>query len=153
MKAEHWIAVVQIGVSLASSVVAAYLAVRWSLRRFRSERWWELQSQTYCRLLENLAILKHCFERCVENLRHPDYADGPNTRLTERVPSARAEIEKIAAMGALYISKEASDELDRCLGIVNIRFGTGSDEETYLEAVSKCVERVRKEALMALQSR
>jgi hypothetical protein len=103
-------------------------------------------------LLKNLAILKHYFERCVENLEHPDYADGPNAHLTERVPSARAEIEKIAAMGALYISKEASDELDHCLAVLNIRFGSGSDEEAYLGAVSKCIECVRKEAHTALQS-
>ncbi|SRR5712692_2606090 len=150
MKPESWLGVAQIAVTLVGIVLAPYLAVRLSLKRFRSEKWWELQTQTYYRTLENLAIIKHSIERTLENLLHPDYADAPSKILQEQVPLASAELAKIAATGPCYISKAASDALDTFIAIWNIDFGGGpeSDYDQYLEAAKKCMEVVRREAVL-----
>ncbi len=152
MTPDHLIASIQIAVAAIFPLGGAFLAVRLSLRRFRSERWWEIQQQAYCHLLENLAILKHRYERELEYGEHPDYAEGPNALLIDQCPGARSEVEKSSTIGELYISQKASVALDRCVEMLNIDLGCGPERNNkeYLKALKECIECIRREAVSAM---
>jgi hypothetical protein len=144
------IPVLQIVVNAASSVLAAWLAVCWSVKRFRSEKWWELQSETYKRLLEGLAIIRHYVEESLNHYLYPSDMVGPNQVLVEQVPQATAEVQKAAAAGALYISEGASDALNEFVKTWRMDSGVQEDElKGLLAAVSKCLTTVRGEARRA----
>jgi hypothetical protein len=142
------------GIALLSPFLAAWLAVKWSLRRFRSEKWWELQSDAYKQLLENLAIVKHCVERELNYSQHPEVMLGPSGVLEEQFPQALAELHKVAAVGPLYISEGASEALEKFSNAFGIDFGEGmeGDMPRRLEAAKQCLKIVRKEAEIAKKS-
>jgi hypothetical protein len=143
-----WGPVLQILAGGLLSLLSAFLASLWSVRAFRSQKWWELRIQTYLGLLENLAIIKHFYERSIEQMDYPTWAYGPNETLAGRLTAARAEVAKVAAMGALHISPKASDALDKLVALFGVDLGCGpeSDFPEYLKATKECLDRVRKEA-------
>jgi uncharacterized membrane protein YccC len=59
MKPEHWIAFVQISITLVGMFIGPWLAIKWSIQQFRSTKSWEQSTQAYSDLLRQLAILKH----------------------------------------------------------------------------------------------
>lgn len=125
-----WAPVLQILAGALLSLLSAFLASLWSVGAFRSQKWWEVRTQTYLGLLENLAIIKHFYERSIEQMDHPNWAYGPNVTLAGRLEGARAEVAKVAAMGALHISPEASSALDKLVALFGVDLGCAVQRAT-----------------------
>jgi hypothetical protein len=88
MDTKDWL---QLAGILFTVIIGQYFGVKLALRRFHSERWWELQMQTYAKALEQLAIVKHCDERRLAYTKHPDYERGPVEELVRLSPLAYTE--------------------------------------------------------------
>ena len=131
---------------------ASKLAISSSIKQFRSQKWWERQGDVYNRLLENLAIIKHCVAARLEYDRHPDYMLGPNKLLEGQIENAAAEIAKIGAMGPYYLTEAASKSVDAFLKEWSIDTGCGPEDEyrRRLEAVGASMTIIRQEANKAL---
>jgi hypothetical protein len=139
--------VLQIVANAAFSLLAAWMAVQWSLKRFRSEKWWELQSGAYKQLLEGLAVIKHYVEETLNQRLNPADMVGPNQTLVDQVPQAIGDVQKAAATGPLYISASASDAVNEFVKAWRIDLGVERDElERLLKAVKECLTTVRSEA-------
>jgi hypothetical protein len=54
MKPEHWIAVIQIVITITAMLVGPWLAVPWSMRQFHSQKWWEEKQKAYSVILSDL---------------------------------------------------------------------------------------------------
>ena len=148
----NWVAFTQIAVTLIGLFVGPLIAVKLAMKRFRSEKWWEIQSQKYNHLIDNLAIIKHYLDAKVEYYAHPDYACKPESTLKDQSFSAASAIATLAATGNHYLSNEASNSLRKCVGALSIDFGWGDEEaeaKQYLEAVDDCVGILTREARRA----
>jgi len=152
MKPENWIAIVQICFTLFGMFVASKLAIRGSIKQFRSQKWWERQGDVYNRLLENLAIIKHCVAARLEHARHPDYMLPPNQLLEEQLATAAAEVEKIGGVGPYYLSETASQAVGKFLAGWSVDTGIGPEDQDqwHLTTVSEAMKIIRKEATKAL---
>lgn len=148
MKPENWIGIVQIGITMIGMVVGPWIAVRWSIKQFRSQKWLERQGEVYSRLLENLAIIRHCVTTELNYYLRPDYQLGPNKLLDAQLGSATAEVQKIAAMGAYYLSEEASKSVDKFSNSWNVNLGCGDEDEytRHVKSVNETITVVRNEA-------
>lgn len=148
MKPEHWISIAQICLTLVGMFVASKLAVSSSLKQFRSQKWWERQGDVYNRLLENLAVIKHCVGAWLEHERHPDYMHGASKLLEGQLASAVAEVEKIAAVGPYYLSEAASRAVDKFVNGWSIDTGCGNEDEyeRHLQTIDESMAVIREEA-------
>ncbi len=95
------------GLTFFTSIVAAYvttiITVNLSLRRFRSERWWERKVEAYARLLDYLYDLQ---EYAASKLRQHEPTEEERLEFSNRSKKASAEIQKIRTIGAFVISDE-----------------------------------------------
>jgi len=95
-------------------LTTAYVSVRWALRRFRAERWFDRKAEAYSSLFLALADIEH---HCTVHLRQieegtkydPAYLD----RLGELARSGFAEVRKAAAMGEFLFGPESAKRLQK----------------------------------------
>ncbi len=102
----------QIAVGGITAVIASYITVRLSLRRFYSEKWWEKKAEAYSAILEALHYMKRHFD---ENLDAEMMArEIPEDRmqdLQEKFQKAFDELTKRIDIGQFVLSDEAVAEL------------------------------------------
>lgn len=101
------------GLTFLSSIVAAYITtmitVQLSLRRFRSERWWERKVEVYGALIDSLYDLQ---QHAASIIREEEPSEEERREFEARSKKARAEIEKFRTIGAFVISDKVWKLLD-----------------------------------------
>jgi hypothetical protein len=154
MKPEHWIGITQIVVTLAGMFIASKLAVSSSIKQFRSQKWWDRQGETYNRILESLAVIKHGVATRLNHELEPRYALEPSELLESQEATASAEVAKLAAMGPYYLSEAASAALDKVVAQLGIDPGISLESEysQRLNTLNECMTVLRTEAHKSLKA-
>ena len=124
--------VIQLAPSLISgivvAVVASYVTVRLSLKRFYSERWWERKAQAYSEIVEALYDVQNSVELQLEAVeRGLAYEDEYSKQLQERSVEGHRSIYKSAGIGAFIISDEASELLSQVRSEIETIWGQYED--------------------------
>lgn len=114
--------------SLIVAVLTAVITVRLSLRRFRTERWWEHKADVYSRIVGALYnVAEYCSEESRATLRGADIGEDAKQRYKE----AHRDLKKVTAIGAYIIS----DEVAEALAKLEARPRLASDEYDFLQAL------------------
>ena len=104
--------------SIVVSVITVFVTVQLSLRRFRTEKWWERKSESYSKIVEALHGLKNYYEQelhvFAEN-EHLNYLSieekktygASTTVLLRQYQTATSELAKAIDVGSFVISDEA----------------------------------------------
>ncbi len=121
MAAKDWIDIAVRFITLAGTLFAVRWAVKLAVQRYKAEKQWELQSQTYIRALESLAIIKHLYAVSYDEQTQPSEYLGATDKLREASASALLDLEKIAAVGPYFLSQTAIDALNK---VVSGRYDT-----------------------------
>lgn len=58
-----WQPVVNLLVGVPVALLTSWLTVKFALRRFQSEKWFERRVDAYTKVIEALHFMKHCTER------------------------------------------------------------------------------------------
>ena len=97
---------------IITAIIASYLAAKWSMRKFYSEKWWERKEKAYTEIIDALYdLLRYC------EIQKEDYGQGhgyPKDRmkeLGERYSQAAWKIKKATDIGAVVVSPEAQRAL------------------------------------------
>lgn len=107
-------------VGLAISVATAYLTVRWSVKRFRSERWWELRVDAYSKVVDALFVhYKGATDELEGWYAFIEGREDGQKQLTEEERSAwrarykesSGQIEDAVLRGSFHLSEEAVELL------------------------------------------
>jgi hypothetical protein len=110
MKPEIWISIVTCCITLFGMFMGPRIAVRMALKQFRSQKWWELQTETYGRLLQSLAVIKHHFDgRVLDSTSGRDGHTHP--KLDDEFSTASADLHKFVATGGYYFSDDTNAAL------------------------------------------
>jgi hypothetical protein len=145
MKPETWIGIAQIIITIIGMIVGPWLAVRWSLRRFRSEKWWERQEEAYGTLLGDLVVAKQYLFEAWEGLVRQQ--PTPNDEMTIRYRKACSDIELQVYAGPYLLSEETIKTAKTFLGQIDTE---SNDYAGHLrkctDSVTYCVDVVREEA-------
>lgn len=97
--------------------VGPWLAVKFSIKQFRSTKSWEHATEAYSVLLKELAILRHTNRQYYEhfiNARRMNDADM--TLCQAEHQGARRAIERVAVANRLFISTKVRDSVDVLIG-------------------------------------
>jgi hypothetical protein len=129
------------------ALLTSWFTVKFALRRFQSEKWFERRVEAYTKVIEALHLMKNYTER---QLRAEERGtDIPKEIESELVSSYRkglADLRRLTDMGALLFSSEAIEVLDT----LNAELKAATDEQSWWEhldaegaAISKCLARLR----------
>ena len=137
--------------ALVVTVVTAWITVRLSLRRFRSEKWWEKKAETYSQLLEQLSYLQYYYEEWMnEDLGTKTLTAEKKKDLSDRQTKARESIIRVAAIGSYILSDNTATAVTNLRNGFYETDGATNDFGGFLnerhELVHECIEVIRKEA-------
>jgi len=95
--------------SLFVSVVTAVVTVRLSERRFRKEKWWEMQVAAYSDIFERLTDLQYCYGEWWKHFVHEKNLNVEKRKaLTARREEAEESLARAAARGGLWVSAKVA---------------------------------------------
>ena len=110
MKPENWISIVVATWTAIALFVGPRIAVKLSLRQFRSQKWWERQQAAYTEMLEDLSVVFSYHVNLMDTIETGSkYNRTP--QVTERVSLARDRLERQSATGAYMISDKTAEAL------------------------------------------
>lgn len=129
------------------AVLTSWLTVKFSLGRFRSEKWFERRLDAYTKVIEALHFMKHCTEA---ELRAEEQAyeieEETKAELLGSYAKGRSDLRRLTDMGALVFSPAAVVLLDT----LNRELLAATDAHTYWEhldaegaAISTCLSELR----------
>ncbi len=148
MTAATGISIAQITVTLIGMFVGPWLAVRWSLKQFRQNKWWEEKGQVYRTLLEDLSWLRQqniIFLQAAEE--GEEYSASEYINNLER--EVRQRINRCIGFSSYLISKDAAKALEDAIQPT----GDG-DLEYFDDAIGKCdraLSLIREEASLEIR--
>lgn len=98
------------GVAIAG--LSSWITVHLSLKRFRTEKWWEMRADAYSRLLGTIHDAKAFAEEHLEaDIQGLEISKEEDKELREKSQKAEAEIYRAMDVGAFYLSVEAINRL------------------------------------------
>jgi len=126
--------------------VAAWLTVQFSLRRFRTEKWWGKRAEAYDRVLEALHNSKAFSRRHMQALeRGQEVSDEEDAELRAQSAQARREIDRAIDLGSYLLSSEATERLKAYRKEAKARKESWFEYlESDLSAVDSCLEDVAR---------
>ena len=135
---------------LIIAVVAAYFTVKLSIKRFRSERWWERKAEAYSVIVEALHHMKnYCEEEIEAQVTHRDLPEEKSKYLSKKLNRGREEIAKATDIGAFIICEEAVFQLKSLKK--NLESAQGPSIGSYYEyleaqwsAIDNCLNAISK---------
>jgi hypothetical protein len=102
--------------TLFIAVVSAWVTVQLSLRRFRTERWWERKVEAYERVIAVLYDAKASANDRLEAVTHcRELSDETQQELSAQTRAAHKQIARAIELGAFLLSDEAQARLTRYL--------------------------------------
>ncbi len=101
-------------VNITVAITTAIVTVHLSIRRFRTEKWWEIRAEAYHRVIEALHNAK-AFSDTHLKADMEDLAISPEREkeVSEQSEKAVREITHAIDLGRYLLSKEALDRLKR----------------------------------------
>jgi len=144
--------------SLAGSVLTAFIAVRLSINRFRSTRWWERKTEMYAHTIGQLARLQFILRTYADAAERDDeLSEDYEKQLGEIHRETAATIAQAAASGPFLISEESVAALDR-VSAAMARPPKGIDRLGYVDyldgqliAIRECIKSLRDSAKVDLR--
>lgn len=90
------------------SLLTAIITVKLSLRKFRTEKWWEKKAETYARIVDALHHLKnYCEQKLNAEYGHSQLSPEKEHELSQQYKMAFCELAKAIDVGSFIISNEA----------------------------------------------
>lgn len=141
-----WQPVVNFLVNVPVALLTSWLTVKFALRRFRSEKWFERRIDAYTKVIEALHFMKHCTERQLRaGLRGTELSKEIEEELVSSYRKGISDLRRFTDMGALLFSPEAIAILDT----LNSELLAANEDDywAHLEdeeaAISKCLSELR----------
>ena len=94
---------------IIAAILASYLAAKWSLRKFYSEKWWQRKENAYVEIIDALYdIIQYCEIRKEDYGGGTDYSEDQEKNFAERYSQAFWKIKKVTDIGAFVVSSKAA---------------------------------------------
>lgn len=106
---------IQVGITAIVSFAGPWIAVKLSLKQFRSQKRWERQQEAYMTILESLAVVRNHYGNLFDSIVRSEVWT-PDEKDVQKFKDARFEIEKYAAAGAYLISESSTKALQKVVG-------------------------------------
>lgn len=136
------------GSSVVVAVITATLTVRFALRRFYAEKWWERKSATYTAIIEALHHVKNYAEtNLTSSLLGRYLTEQRRQDLNEKLQGAMTELRKQLDIGDFVISEEAVVVMNKLMAELDASSNTENWQEHLeltLSAINNCLSSMRR---------
>ena len=130
------------------AVISARLTVRYALKRFYSEKWWERKVAAYSSIIEALHHVRNYADTNIQfSQRGKNLPEEGDKQLTEKLQNAMGELRKQWDMGNFIISDKAVEALNTLMQeLENSTRNVTWDTHLMLklEAVDNCLSSMRR---------
>lgn len=90
------------------SILVAVITVKLSLKKFRSEKWWEKKTEAYSKIVDALHQLKnYCEQKLPAEYGEPSLSSEKEKELGQQYQTAYRELVKALDVGSFIITDEA----------------------------------------------
>ena len=115
------------------------------MRRFHSQKWWELKVEAYSKIMARLVDWQYCLGRCFDMfIEQKELPADVEDKLVAESRQAREYLTKAAAAGAYIVSSETADALEELMRSLDRRHpDVVSEIDTRYGAVRECIAKVR----------
>jgi len=132
---------------LIAAVISAYLAAKWSIRKFYAERWWQRKELAYHELIEALYDVIQYLEVMKENYgQGTGLSETRESEIRSKYSSAYWKVKKATDIGDFIVSTKAAVVLKKLRDRPKLDWNDGPDWEIYeqdyiyyLEALNQVV--------------
>ncbi|MYD93138.1 MAG: hypothetical protein F4Y02_05480 [Chloroflexi bacterium] len=132
--------VIASAISAIAAAVVAWVAVK-AFYRFKSQKWWERQCDSYLKVLDALADADAYYDRELRaTARQSDAPDEQIADLLEKARNADREIQKAIDLAELFISKEAHQRLVQYRMDINAAGRTTDEDGTQRNWTSHLID-------------
>lgn len=91
-----------------TAIIASYLAAKWSLRKFYSEKWWERKEHAYVEIIDALYdLVQYCEIKKQDYGAGTGYTEEKENEFREKYSQAYWKIKKVTDIGAFVVSPKA----------------------------------------------
>ena len=134
--------------------LTAWIAVRISLKKFSSQRWWERQEEAYAKIIEALSEIRYLLGFLSNDALGAKSPVGEEEKIEvwEKLQGKLNHLQRIAHIGTFRISATAVNELNSLFGKIYPALPTGESrfiQDTiadYLKEIVKCQNIIETEA-------
>ena len=138
---------------IITAIIASYLAAKWSMRKFYSEKWWERKEKAYTEIIDSLYdLLRYCEIQKEDYGQGTGYSEDRMKELGERYSQAYWKIKKATDIGAFVVSPEAERALKELRKRPRLNWNENplwdvyeKDYRYYRDALEKIVDIARKD--------
>ena len=102
-----------------TSIITSTISVRWALKKYRSEKWWDKKLESYLQTVEAMnKIINYCDKYIAENCCGKEFSEEEMEQLNTDFSEGKKLLEKQINIGNLMLTKQAHRkilQLDRFL--------------------------------------
>ncbi len=124
-----------------------YLAAELAIRRFRKEKWWQIKSEIYRELINELCELKYPKVRFFESLTEGSKIEEDEAQeLIRREKDSQIRVSQIAERSSFFLKEDTLSEIrkmDQNLSRARQQESAIEQYQEEIHAVNKCIERVK----------
>ena len=122
--------VIKLIVQFAGALLIAWLAVRWALGRFKSEKAWERETAALAEVLSALREMYRVLERWErQELEQTELSESAENKLRKRYATAKAKFEEVSAVAIMLLPQEAADRIENLeAGLSNAHYNAWCEE-------------------------
>ena len=143
----EWTPIFTVIAGIPVALFTSWVTVKFALRRFQSEKWFERRVEAYTRVIESLHHMKSTTERQIRAVeRGVDIPEDTEKELVESYRKSLADLRRLTDMGALVFSSDAITVLER----LNNDLEAATNEQSWWEhldaeagAILKCLSEIR----------
>jgi hypothetical protein len=97
---------------IITAILGSYLAARWSLKKFYSEKWWERKEHAYAEIIDALYdVIQYCEIKKEDYGQGTGYSPEKESEFSSNYSAAFWKIKRATDVGAFVISSEAQKVL------------------------------------------
>jgi|SRR3989344_2318173 len=103
--------ITELALSIIVAIISAYFTVKFSLKKFYSQRIWEIKEAAYSDIIEQISVIKYYFSELWD-----EFIIGSKHTSKELFTDYKKSfktLHKVASKGAFIISNEAADALKK----------------------------------------
>lgn len=136
-----------------TAILGSYLAARWSLKKFYSEKWWERKEHAYAEIINALYdVIQYCEIKKEDYGQGTGYSQEKESEFASNYSAAFWKIKRATDVGAFVISGEAQKVLKELRERPRLKWEENppwdiyeEDYEAHRAALSKIVELAKKD--------
>lgn len=138
---------------IMTALLGSYLAARWSMKKFYSEKWWDRKEQAYAEIIDALYdVIQYCEIKKEDYGQGTGYSSEKESEFSSNYTAAFWKIKRATDVGAFVISAEAQSVLKNLRERPKLNWEENppwdlyeEDYEAHLNALNKIVELAKKD--------